>query len=102
MIKKISIVIITFVIIIFTTNLCFADGKQPPPPSKSGKFSKGNFSKKSSWNSKGPGSSSGPAKGIPDPDDGGGGGPMPIPSGLTFLLIGSAFYFGKKLRDENK
>lgn len=100
MIKRIYILIITFGIIIFTANISLADGKQPPPPSKKSKsFSKGKFSKSSSWNKDG-----GNVKGIgpPGPGGGDGGNPVPISGGLSFLLIGSAIYFGKKIRDENR
>lgn len=101
MIKKISILLISFVVIIFTTNLSFADGRQPPPPSKKSKnFSKSKFAKGSKWdnNSGAPDRTLGP----PGPGGGTGGNPIPISSGLSFLLIGSAIYFGKKLHDENR
>ena len=62
---------------------------------KSGNFSKGKFSNewvKPDVKKQGP----------PNPGDGQGGNPIPISSGLSFLIISSLLYFGNKLYKENK
>ncbi len=97
MIKKVTKILIAFALIVFTTGSVFADGKIPPPSSKkNGNFKKGTFSKSNSW------SNNGKALTPPDPSGGGTGNPVPISNGLAFLIIGSAIYFAKRVKDENE
>ena len=97
MYRKVTKILISFALIVFTAGYTFADGKLPPPPSKkNGNFSKGKLSNDNSW------SSNGKAFEPPNPGDGTGGNPVPISNGLAFLLIGSTIYVVKRIKGEDE
>lgn len=97
MIKKVTTLLISLALYVSTANIVFADEKQPPPPSsKKGNFTKGNFSKKTAW------SNNSKALNPPSPGGGGTGNEMPIPSGIAILAFGSIVYFYKRFREDEE
>lgn len=97
MIKKATTIFIVIALYVSTANFVFADEKQPPPPSsKKGNFTKGNFSNKNAW------SNNTKALNPPDPGGGGTGNEMPISNGIAILLSGSLIYFLKRYREDEE
>jgi len=98
MFKKVTTYIIATLLLILSASLAFADEKTPPPSSsKSGNFSKGNFSNKNAW------SNNQKASTPPNPAGTGSdeGNRIPISNGVSFLLIASTVYFYRKHKKEN-
>jgi LPXTG-motif cell wall-anchored protein len=96
MLKKVTHIFIILLILTITANSVFADGQPPPTSNKNGNFSKKTFSKDNSW------SREGKALSPPNPNTGGTGNRIPISGGLAILLIGSATYLLKRVRDEKQ